>query len=77
MESLTLNGGSILPDLFPELGLGYGQTAAGMVWGGPGPSPAVTASTVAHNMASSEVTEVLGYSEEIVGDDMIEINNED
>merc|ERR1712158_211809 len=29
-----------------------------------------------HNMASSEVTEVLGYSGEIVGDDMIEINND-
>merc|ERR1719340_53305 len=27
-------------------------------------------------MASSEVTEVLGYSEEIVSDDMIEINND-
>merc|ERR1712241_112241 len=32
--------------------------------------------TVRHNMASSEVTEVLGYSGEIVGDDMIEINND-
>merc|ERR1712168_1121607 len=32
--------------------------------------------TVQPNMASSEVTEVLGYSEEIVGDDMIEINND-
>merc|ERR1711976_465824 len=32
--------------------------------------------TVQHNMASSEVTEVLGYSEEIVGDDMIEIHND-
>jgi len=31
---------------------------------------------VRHNMASSEVTEVLGYSEEIVSDDMIEINND-
>merc|ERR1712037_1035529 len=31
---------------------------------------------VAHNMASSEVTEVLGYSEEIASDDMIEINND-
>merc|ERR1711868_182019 len=29
-----------------------------------------------HKMASSEVTEVLGYSEEIVSDDMIEINND-
>merc|ERR1712025_1054455 len=28
------------------------------------------------NMASSEVTEVLGYSEEIVSDDMIEISND-
>merc|ERR1712242_490807 len=32
--------------------------------------------TVTHKMASSEVTEVLGYSEEIVSDDMIEINND-
>merc|ERR1711983_213767 len=31
---------------------------------------------VTHKMASSEVTEVLGYSEEIVSDDMIEINND-
>merc|ERR1711923_415883 len=33
-------------------------------------------STVQSNMASSEVTEVLGYSEEIVGDDMIGISND-
>merc|ERR1712115_402257 len=33
-------------------------------------------STVQPNMASSEVTEVLGYSEEIVSDDMIEISND-
>jgi len=32
--------------------------------------------TVPPNMASSEVTEVLGYSEEIVSDDMIEIHND-
>merc|ERR1712106_606144 len=32
--------------------------------------------TVQPNMASSEVTEVLGYSEEIVSDDMIEISND-
>merc|ERR1711923_678030 len=33
-------------------------------------------STVQSNMASSEVTEVFGYSEEIVGDDMIGISND-
>ncbi len=79
MESPVLNGGHILPDLFPELGLGYGQTtpaaAVGLVWQ-PGPAAQPTASTVSHNMASSEVTEVLGYSEEIASDDMIEINND-
>merc|ERR1719391_1276282 len=64
MESLSSNGGVILPELFPELC--WGQTAA---W-------AASTGTVRHNMASSEVTEVLGYSGEIVGDDMIEINND-
>ena len=58
------NGGVILPELFPELC--WGQTAG---WAG-------STATVRHNMASSEVTEVLGYSGEIVGDDMIEINND-
>ena len=67
MEGLVINGGCILPDLFPELG-----------WAGLASVSVHTdnISTVQHNMASSEVTEVLGYSEEIVGDDMIEIHND-
>merc|ERR1719270_2655104 len=71
MDGLLVNGGCVLPELFPELGwdqagvqVHCGQTTAGPV------------NTVTHNMASSEVTEVLGYSGEIVGDDMIEINND-
>jgi len=52
------------PDIFPEL-----------YWTGY-PALANCGSTVQPNMASSEVTEVLGYSEEIVSDDMIEISND-
>jgi len=73
MEGLVLHGGAILPDLFPELGW------PGIV--GPVRDLCVVtglnvAGTVPPNMASSEVTEVLGYSEEIVSDDMIEIHND-
>lgn len=69
MESPVYHGVGVPQDLFPEL---YWTGQGGL--GGLAQLP--PASTVQSNMASSEVTEVLGYSEEIVGDDMIEINND-
>ena len=58
-----MSGSLSPPDIFPEL-----------YWTCLPPSQG--GSTVRPNMASSEVTEVLGYSEEIVSDDMIEISND-
>ena len=72
MDGLLVNGGCVLPELFPELG--WDQASAVQVHCGQTTTGPVN--TVTHKMASSEVTEVLGYSEEIVSDDMIEINND-